>query len=161
MSAPQRTLLAELRRDREAMTRHRDRTAELLAEAPFDATQWRPLTLLASTIDAWYSAFEAIAERVSRAFEGLPERGADWHRRLLEASTLDIEGVRPPLVPLTRLLPLRELLGLRHVHRHAYHIDLDPTRLVELGHVLVATHDAVREDLDLFESHIRAALTLP
>lgn len=161
MSAPERTLLAEVRRDREALTRHRDRTAELIAEAPFTASQWRELTLLASTIDAWYTAFEAIAERVARAFEGLPTRGSDWHRRLLDVITLDIEGVRPALIAASRLHSLRELLGLRHVHRHAYHVDLDPTRLVELGRILVTTHDGVRLDLDAFESHIRAALGLP
>ena len=151
-----RVLVAEIDRDRTAMAKHAARVAEVLADTPFAPDDWRNLAALASTIDSWYTALDAVGERVARMFEGVPARGPEWHRRLLETMSLPIDGVRAAVIAESGLVDLRELLGFRHVLRHAYHAELDPVRLVDLGRRLVRAHGVVAADLDRFVSSLRA-----
>ncbi len=155
MSGALRVLVAEIGRDWSAMVKHAARVADVLAEPPLAPDDWRSLAALAGTIDAWYTALEAIGERVARTFEGVPSRGPDWHRRLLETMSLSIDGVRDAVIAESGLVDLRELLGFRHVHRHAYHAELDPVRLTELARRLVRVHVAVGADLDRFVARLR------
>ena len=81
----------------------------------------------------FYSTFERMLERVCESFENHFEKRGDYHERLLQRATLDLEGIRPAFVPPDQLDGLREPKGFRHVVRHAYDITLREDRLAELS----------------------------
>lgn len=114
------------------------------------------LYLVAVTLDHYYSAFEAAAERVVRAFEGPVERSERWHRELLEAVSVELHDIRPALVSEPVASRLRGLLEFRHFIRHAYGVPLDPARLSELSDSLFAVHPRVRDELRAFVAKLRS-----
>lgn len=79
-----------------------------------------------------YNVIERMLERVCDAFEYHVEKRGDYHERLLQRLALDLEGIRPALIPPDRLPDLRELKGFRHLVRHAYDLTLRADRLAEL-----------------------------
>lgn len=87
----------------------------------------------AGLLHHFYTAIEAAARRAVVAFDGSAPAGPDSHARLLEASTVEIPGVRPEIFPLALREPLRELLDFRHLYRHGYGVSLDPERVQTLA----------------------------
>ncbi len=118
-------------------------------ESPF-------LYVVAVTLDHYYSAFEAMAERVVRAFEGPVERSERWHRDLLEAVSVELREIRPSLVHGKATVRLRRLLEFRHFMRHAYGVPLDPDKLSDLIDSLLELHPMLREQLEMFVTRLRA-----
>jgi hypothetical protein len=101
-----------------------------------DFAHLRPTLLeqggVALNLHAFYNGVENILRRVALELgEGLPG-GDDWHARLLRNMTLDIPGLRPPLIGTETRNALEELLRFRHVVRHAYGHDLDWIRVEDL-----------------------------
>lgn len=118
-------LVAECRRDWGAVRTHlaRARSVDPSHGAPQAA-------LIALALDHAYQGFETILVRIERA-AGLPERtGASWHSALLADAGMALPGVRPQLFPAEALADWDGLLRFRHFLRHAYVVDLDPTKLL-------------------------------
>jgi HepT-like protein len=67
--------------------------------------------------------------RVAKAFENNIDDEQGWHSSLLNRLAIQIEGVRPALIPLALKAPLQELKAFRHVFVHAYELELDPGKL--------------------------------
>ena len=67
-----------------------------------------------------YGAMEAALERIARAMEGLNPSTDRWHQHLLAQMFLPMLGLRPAVIPEELRPALRELLGFRHLLRHAY-----------------------------------------
>ncbi len=147
-------LLGAIRADRLTLERLRNRVAEALTEAPW-STGDRVLYLVAVSIEHYYTGCEAIAERVARAFEGVPPPGPRWHQELLESMGYELPEIRGPLFSPTSVNSLRELLSFRHFMRHAYALDLDPMRLERLARVLVDAHAGLLDDIDHFDTTLR------
>ena len=63
---------------------------------------------------------------------------------------LDIKSLRPAVLPEQVRVVLGELLGFRHVFRHAYDYELDPARTVELWNRWLVENAAVKQSLTLF-----------
>jgi hypothetical protein len=80
-----------------------------------------------------YNVIERMLERICEEFENHLERRGDYHERLIQRLSLDLDGIRPALLPRDRVADVRELKGFRHVLRHAYDLDLRPDRLAELS----------------------------
>jgi hypothetical protein len=88
-----------------------------------------PAALVALSLDHAYQAFETILVRLERA-AGLPERtDASWHTALLADAAIAIPGLRPPIFPAEAHADWDALLRFRHFLRHAYVVDLDPSKL--------------------------------
>lgn len=117
-------LRSELTRDWEMVLRHRDGARSV------DPTSGRPESaLVALSLDHAYQAFETLLVRIERAL-GLPERlGAEWHRAILSASARPISDLRAAVVAPDSERDWDELRRFRHFLRHAYTVELDPTRL--------------------------------
>lgn len=117
-------------------------------------------TVAAAALDLhhYYTAIESALERVGRAFEGSLPHGADWHRELLHASVLDLPGVRPPVLRRDTEAELRRLLSFRHFLRHAYAVELDAHRVVDLAGLAVRASVGVLRDFDAFRAHLAASL---
>jgi hypothetical protein len=116
--------VAECRRDWETVKTHLAR-ARGVDPSRGDA----PAALVALSLDHAYQAFEAILVRLERA-SGLPERtGTGWHQALLADAAVAIPGLRPPIFPAEAQADWDGLLRFRHFLRHAYVVDLDPSKL--------------------------------
>ncbi|MBI2150861.1 MAG: hypothetical protein HYU27_09715, partial [Acidobacteria bacterium] len=81
----------------------------------------------------FYNVLEKMLERICEAFENHLEKRGDYHERLIQRLSLDLEGIRPAFIPLDRASDIRELKGFRHVTRHAYDLTLRADRLAELA----------------------------
>jgi hypothetical protein len=65
--------------------------------------------------------------------EGLNPSTDRWHQHLLSQMFLEMDGLRPAVLQEALKPALRELLGFRHLFRHAYATPLEPVRLRELA----------------------------
>lgn len=149
-------LIGAIQADRLVLARLYQRIQGALLARPWQ--QASPiLYLVAVTLDHYYTAAEAILERVAREFEGLPPSGPRWHNDLLDQMEHPIPTIRPAVVRPETTRELRDLLSFRHFMRHAYAVELEPQRLVRLAEGLTSVHATLAADLDLLE----ASLTEP
>jgi hypothetical protein len=81
----------------------------------------------------FYNVLEKMFERICDEFENHLEKRGDYHERLIQRLSLDLEGIRPAFIPAGRTAEIRELKGFRHVTRHAYDLTLRADRLAELA----------------------------
>ena len=77
-----------------------------------------------------YNILEKMFERICEEFENHLEQRGDYHERLIQRLSLELEGIRPAFIPKDRVADVRELKGFRHVTRHAYELELKTDRLV-------------------------------
>lgn len=103
----------------------------------------------------FYNAFEQMGLRVAKAFENHIDDEGGWHTTLLTRLTLEIEGIRPALVPRGLKGPLRELKGFRHVFVHAYDLELDPEKLTLLLKYARQVDEAVENAVARFVASVR------
>ena len=74
-------------------------------------------------------------ERICDGFENHLEKRGDYHERLIQRLSLDLDGIRPAFIPHGRASDIRELKGFRHITRHAYDLTLRADRLAELARI--------------------------
>lgn len=152
MKAAIERLRAEIRSDREAISRWLDDLAGLdLGSGSGRSTCARAAWALHHA----YSGVEAILERTMRTIEsGVPE-GPDHHKAVLDAAALDIEGVRPPILGSETVSSLHDLRAFRHFVRHAYAVELDALRLVDLRRRAIELRPALEADLDALDGWLQ------
>lgn len=97
-----------------------------------------------------YCAFESLFQRVAEVFENSVSDRTGWHAELLRRMTLDIEGVRPPLISVVTWDCLDELRRFRHLFRSAYRLQLDAERLALVRRKAQVLEGLYRADLDGF-----------
>lgn len=100
----------------------------------------------AALLESFYTGVEKALRRVA-AWSGSVPRGEAWHRDLLEASRLDIPGVRPAVLSLESAAQLERYLTFRHRFRNLYVFDLDVAQLRPLLAAVPETWRGVRGDL--------------
>jgi hypothetical protein len=83
----------------------------------------------------FYNVLEKMLERICEGFENHLEKRGDYHERLIQRLTLDLDSLRPAFIPKERLSDIRELKGFRHLTRHAYDLTLRADRLAELARI--------------------------
>lgn len=143
-------LRAQIAADRLAVTRH---LAELEALNPADGDAGTAARAALALHHA-YAGVETILERCMVMFEGSRPTGADSHRAILDAATLDIPGVRAALLSKAVVRPLHELRSFRHFLHHGYAAELDPGRLEALRHSALALRGALNADLDALDARL-------
>ncbi|HEY6461869.1 MAG TPA: hypothetical protein VIY73_17005 [Polyangiaceae bacterium] len=110
---------------------------------------------LAFEIERWYSAAEAMLERIVRAIDGDVPAGPTWHAELLRAASVAIDELRPAIVSREAAGELRELLKFRHFARHGYDRDPEPARMAEHAARVERAHGALGASLDAFGAWLR------
>jgi hypothetical protein len=100
----------------------------------------------------FYSGLERIFTHVASTVDQSVPTGPDWHRELLRQMTIEIPGLRPPVLALGVADQVDEYLRFRHVVRHVYAFALEPERVERLASRLPATFRDVREGLMAFAS---------
>lgn len=111
----------------------------------------------ALSLHGFYSGAERILEWIARQVDGALPQGPAWHRELLGQMTLDVPGVRPPVLQKATAKQLEEYLGFRHVVRNLYTWELDTTKVKQLINRLPHTLPAVEKDLETFGRFLEAA----
>jgi hypothetical protein len=122
------SLAAVLRRDLDAI----DTLEKHAAVVAHDGMAREQIDSLGFTLHNIYNALENSFAQISLSFENHVKDRERWHRELLEKMFLDIPPLRPHVLPAGAREVLTELLGFRHVFRHAYDFTLDEAKLLPL-----------------------------
>jgi hypothetical protein len=85
-----------------------------------------------SILHDFYTGIEKIFESIAKEIDDRIPMGEEWHSELLRQMTLDIPGLRPPVITASTEKKLREYLGFRHLFRKRYGFELDWQRLKKL-----------------------------
>lgn len=78
-----------------------------------------------SILHDFYTGVEKILEDIAKEVDRRVPIGEGWHSELLHQMTLDIPGLRPPVISLNTEKRLREYLGFRHLFRKRYGFELE------------------------------------
>lgn len=71
---------------------------------------------------------------------------------------INIPGIRPHILSEASYELLNELLGFRHVFRHAYNYNLDPERLQQLRTKIITGRVQIENDIELFRKYLEGLL---
>lgn len=95
-----------------------------------------------SILHDFYTGIEKIFESIAKEVDNRIPLGEEWHSELLRQMTLDIPGLRPPVITASTEKKLREYLGFRHLFRKRYGFELDWQKLKKLllGLPQIRTH---------------------
>lgn len=95
-----------------------------------------------SILHDFYTGIEKIFESIAKEVDNRIPMGEEWHSELLRQMTLDIPGLRPPVITASTEKKLREYLGFRHLFRKRYGFELDWQKLKKLllGLPQIRTH---------------------
>lgn len=77
-----------------------------------------------SILHDFYTGIEKIFEDIAKEIDRRMPAGEEWHSELLHQMTLDITGLRPPVISNATDKKLREYLGFRHLFRKRYGFEL-------------------------------------
>ncbi len=108
-----------------------DRVAELRSRLGSEPGDWVVASAMAFEIERWYTAVESLFVRILRTLEGDVPAGPAHHRELVRVASLAVEPLRPALLPAAAESDFRDLLGFRHIARHAYDVEPEPARMLE------------------------------
>jgi hypothetical protein len=125
--------------------------AQQLAAAPLGRAE---LDSLGFALHNLYNALENSLTQISLSFENHVRDQTRWHRELLEKMFLDLGTLRAPVFPPKVRPLLTDLLGFRHLFRHAYDFTLDESRTTDLWQRWVAEGPAVKQALTQFASSL-------
>ena len=78
-----------------------------------------------SVLHDFYTGIEKILESIAKEIDRRLPTGEEWHSELLHQMTLDVPGLRPPVICSMTEKRLREYLGFRHLFRKRYGFELD------------------------------------
>lgn len=85
-----------------------------------------------SILHDFYTGIEKIFENIAKEVDRRIPLGEEWHSELLHQMTLDIKGLRPPVISTNIEKILREYLGFRHLFRKRYGFELDWQKMKRL-----------------------------
>ena len=108
-------------------------------------------------VNNFYSAVEDLLRIVAAAFENNISDVSRWHSELIDRMTLDIPGVRPPLLSADTTQLLHRLRGFRHFFRHAYRVELDPDEVLANVARAREVHPLLWADVERFLGQLRTA----
>ncbi len=128
MNERMRLLQAEIRDDLQTLAAAYQKLQHL-NQRPLDQ---ETAILIAYHLHVIYGLFENLFTRIAANFGNHIEHSTQWHTLLLKRMTLDVTGIRPPVISQEMFGYLDELRRFRHLFRNAYvlHFDLDRLRLV-------------------------------
>lgn len=105
---------------------------------------------LALKLHNYYTGCERIFQKVAEDINGGVARSLDWHKRLLNIMSLNIENIRPPVILKATAKELEDFLAFRHVVRNIYGFEIDPERLDGLIKKIKRTQNGFKRDIEKF-----------
>lgn len=116
---------------------------------------------IGDVVHDFYTGAERIFEKIAPELNGGVPAGASWHRELLQNMTVDLPGIRPPVITEETAHRLDEFLRFRHLFRAVYGFDLEWPRLRSLLERLPAAWQGFRRDVDGFLRFLDNAAAAP
>ncbi len=141
-----RRLAAEIEDELGRLDRLRDESAT----APKEDDTFT-LRARGSILHDFYNGVERVFVRIAEELNGGVPQGDRWHRQLVKDMSLEITGVRPPVIDALLAEDLGHFLRFRHLFRNVYGFVLDAERLRPLEERLPAV-------LAAFGTEVRAFL---
>ena len=145
------TLAAVIERDLLAITTIEQHAAELTG----GAMQRAHLDSLGFALHNIYNALENSFTQISLSFENHVRDRERWHRELLDKMFLDLPPLRPAVLMNESRPLMGNLLGFRHLFRHAYEFTLDEGKTSALWRHWLAEGAAVKNALTQFSDTLR------
>ena len=109
---------------------------------------------LAYKLHNLYCAYEDLFKIIAKFFENRIEDPSRFHIELLRRMLIRIEGIRPRLLSDESYNYLNELRGFRHIFRHAYAMELDVDRIINLAEKSIKLKNIFNKDLRLFKKNL-------
>jgi hypothetical protein len=106
---------------------------------------------LAYQLHNLYAAYEDLFKEISITFENNIERDAGFHKNLLVRMKIDIPKVRPKVLTELNYEVLTELMGFRHVFRHAYSYSLSVEKMEQLRAKILAHRNEISSEISTFK----------
>jgi hypothetical protein len=101
-----------------------------------------------------YSAYEDMFKEISFTFENNIERNSGFHKNLLIRMKIAIPGIRPNVLSEDSYLLLGELMGFRHVFRHAYNYNLTADKMEILRKKILDQKTTIDSDIKIFKQFL-------
>lgn len=149
-------LAAELHREGTNLDRVVGEVSSALALLAARAPSSLELRGSADLLHDWYTGLEKLLQLVAVTIDGGVPEGDRWHRRLLDAMTVDVPGLRPPVLSSPVAAAVEPYLRFGHVFRNLYGFDLDWEQIRPLLERLPGVHGALVVDLRAFEELLRS-----
>jgi len=108
------------------------------------------LMACAGYLHHYYTGIESLFERISRAVDGGPTSGGDYHRELLRSMTIEIPDIRPSIITRDLAEELDEYRRFRHMFRHSYGSELRWRKMEPLAMEVDSITEAVDESITRF-----------
>jgi hypothetical protein len=110
-----------------------------------------------SILHDFYTGIEKIFENIGKEIDQRVPMGEEWHSELLHQMTLNIPGLRPPVISTHTERKLREYLGFRHLFRKRYGFELDWEKMKRLLIKMPQVLSALDKDFETFFQAIDSA----
>jgi len=150
-------LAAAVRQRRRQVAQVAAEARQALSEFSEDEPPVLELRGMGAILHDFYTGIEHIFETIAPELNGGLPAGESWHRELLTNMTLDLPGVRPPVLREETAHALDEFLRFRHLFRNVYGFELEWPRVRILLERLPAAWREVEADLDRFLAFLDAA----
>lgn len=98
----------------------------------------------------FYIACERVFRKIAGDINGGLPSAFDWHMRLLNIMTLEIEGKRPPVIKKETAQELSEYLKFRQLLTNVYGFELQAERILPLIESLPSVKKEFRKDIESF-----------
>jgi hypothetical protein len=108
-------------------------------------------------IHDFYTGIERLFQKIAPELNGGLPAGGTWHREALENMTLDLPGIRPPVLSYDTARQLDELLRFRHLFRCVYGYELEWPKLRGLLERAAPAWRSVEADMRQFLAFLDAA----
>jgi len=154
-------LAADIEAELASHARVAERIAALHSRLASEPGDWVVAAAMAFEIERWYTAVESLFVRILRTLDGDVPSGPAHHREILRMAVLSVEPLRPALLPATAESDVRELLGFRHLVRHAYDVEPEPARMLEHGARVARVQAALATSMAKLAAHLRSESQQP
>jgi len=104
----------------------------------------------------FYVACERIFRKIAGEINGWLPSAMDWHMRLLNIMTLEIEDRRPPVIRKETAKKLAEYLKFRHLLMNIYGFELQAERILPLIKKIPETKKEFRKDMEEFLEFLKS-----
>jgi hypothetical protein len=103
-----------------------------------------------SILHDFYTGIEKIFENIAKEIDQRLSIGEEWDSKLLHQMTLDILGLRPPVITTHTEKKLREYLGFRHLFRKRYGFELDWVKMKRLLSKMLEVLSGLENEIKIF-----------
>lgn len=98
----------------------------------------------------FYTGCERIFKLIAAEINGGTPQDLEWHKRLLNQVSIEIDGVRPAVISPQNRRELEKLLRFRHLVRNIYGFELESNRIEELLVLAVNLFPLFKKEVESF-----------